>query len=163
MYLETIKHTVMKKLFIIICISLAIFACQEDDDTVVNENRVTYVGDVTLLTQQEVVDFGMLGYDAIDGFLEIGYNNFGGIDFPSDIVDLQPLSQINSVSGYLSISNNPNLNSLLGVHNINSVGDYLNLNYNNISDIGLNASLTIGAGFIFPEITICRVQIFFKM
>lgn len=152
----------MKKQVLIICISLVIFSCQEDDNLMDNQNSETFVGDVTLLTQEEIVNFGMLGYQAIDGFLEIGYNNFTGIDIPSDIVDLQPLSQINSVSGHLSVSNNPNLNSLLGLHSIVNVGDYLNLNNNNISGIELNPNLTIDGGIYISKNDILQTSNFFQ-
>lgn len=141
----------MKKQVLIICISLAIFSCQEDDNLLDDQIVETFVGDVTLLTQQEVIDFGMLGYDVIDGFLEIGYNNFTGIDIDSEIIDLLPLSQLDSISGHLAVSNNPNLNSLRGLHNIVNVGDYLNLNNNNISGIELSPNLPIGGGIFISN------------
>lgn len=183
MYLDNIKTQRLKKRKLIICVALVIFSCQEDfnlldnpnsqtsigevtplDDyfPMDNQNSETYVGNVILLTQEEVDNFGMLGYDAIDGSLDIGYNNFIGIDIQSNISDLQPLSQLNSISGYLSVSNNFGLTSLLGLDTITSVGDYLNLNSNGIFEIELNPNLTIGGGIYITQNYFLQSSNFFQ-
>ena len=148
------------RIFFIICISLVMFSC-EDDNLSESQNNETFVGDVTLSTQEEVENFGMLGYDSIDGSLVIG-NPFVGFETPTDIVDLQQLSQISNISGSLSVRNNPDLSSLLGINNIVNVGGDLDLTNNNISGIELNTNLTIGGGITIWQNNNLQNSIFFQ-
>jgi hypothetical protein len=74
-------------------------------------------GDVILLTQTEVNNFGAQNYDTINGNLRIG--SFTTI---SDIGDLTPLMSIQNVTGRLSISDNPVLGTLNGLENMVAAG-----------------------------------------
>ena len=65
----------------------------------VNE-AVIFSGDVELLTQQEVDDFGTYNYTHITGNLRIGKWGFPN----SSVVNLSSLSSLSSIGGYLNIS-----------------------------------------------------------
>ncbi|MEM6685630.1 MAG: hypothetical protein AAF617_07505, partial [Bacteroidota bacterium] len=91
-------------------------------------------GNLTLATQQQVDDFGVLGFTTINGFLVVG-----DTDNITDINDISPLASITTIADYLLIGGNQNLTSLTGVENINSLGAAL--------IIKNNASLTSLSGF----------------
>lgn len=75
-----------------------------------------YNGNITLLSQDEVNNFGIFNYSSINGNLQIG-----DYQEASDITDLTLLSALGNINGNLSINNNPNLQSLDGLSNITSV------------------------------------------
>ena len=98
-------------------------------------------GNVTLRTQQEVDDFSSTypGCTELPANLHIsGYNSTG------DINNLHGLSDIVHVAGYLGISYNDSLTSLVGLENLGTVGS-LGINHNdNLSSLeGLNNLTTI--------------------
>jgi hypothetical protein len=76
----------------------------------------TFNGDVTLLNQNEVNNFGIFGYANINGSLKIGIYHTA-----SNIVDLTPLSHLENIDGALTIENNPNLQNLDGLNSLISV------------------------------------------
>ena len=71
-----------------------------------------FIGDVTLLSQQDVDDFGVLGYTKIEGELKIGGDN------DSDISDLSSLQNLIEVTHFIRLNKNPNLSTLNGLNNI---------------------------------------------
>lgn len=88
--------------------------------TNVNENE-TVAFNVSLLSQDEVDDFDSRVTRVI-GFLIIG-------DDTTDIVNLENLSSIQTVEGYVSISNNIDLKNLGGLQ-ITSIQEYLSIGGN---------------------------------
>lgn len=72
----------------------------------------SHVGDVLLLTQEDVNDFGKKCYAHIEGSLQIGELGFSPV---LPITDLSPLETLREVSGDLRIISNPTLNSLMGL------------------------------------------------
>ncbi|MEC3906134.1 hypothetical protein VOI54_03835 [Tamlana sp. 2201CG12-4] len=121
----------------------------------------TYIGDIQLTTQQEVEDFGALGYDAISGKLTIGKQlttveitdltslsdlkkTEGLVILNTQLSKLDGLNNITSINNELSFSRNPNLTSLDGLNNITSTNFlYINKNENLVSLTGLNNLKTI--------------------
>jgi len=87
-------------------------------------------GDIIFTTQQEIDDFPVnypecteiVGHLVISPYFD---------NFPADITDLSPLSQIVSVGGFLRINGNDMLNSLTGLEGITSVGDDIAIYDNN--------------------------------
>jgi len=97
--------------------------------------------DITLSTQQEIDNFALTypGCTELSGNLTIN-------SFPSDdIVDLNGLETITSITGDLTIEMNDALESLWGLNNLNFVGENLGI-YNNDSKslAGLQKINTIG-------------------
>jgi len=89
----------------------------------------TYGGSITLLTQSEVNNFGLFGYDKIQGDLTLGGYN---LQPPTDISSLQSLVSLIEITGNLRIEQNPLLENLNGFENINSIVGSLNI-HNNVS------------------------------
>jgi len=101
-----------------------------------------FSGDVELLTQQEIDNFGLLGFNAIDGNIVIGSTSSNNTSITNlnalnslenvtgnlyiagcdNLSTLEGLNNLYSVIGKFSLFNNPNLSSLLGVSNLNVVG-----------------------------------------
>jgi len=90
---------------------------------------------VILTSQQEINDFPIqypecteiVGHLIISPYFD---------DFPADIVDLSPLSQIVSVGGFLRINGNDMLTNLTGLEGIISIGDDIAIyNNNNLTDL----------------------------
>lgn len=80
-------------------------------------------GDATLTSQQEVNDFGAMGYSKINGSLRIVSQLTGT---STDISDLTPLSSIHTIGltseqNLFEISDNNNLSNLNGLHNLKSL------------------------------------------
>lgn len=112
----------------------------------------TFVGYVSLLSQQEVNDFAAMCYSKIDGGLNIGY----WLNSENDITDLSGLSTITEIYtsnyevefghwGLLSVSAG-NLTSLDGLQNIRSVGWLRLIGNNGLTDFtGLNSLEAIAA------------------
>ncbi len=86
------------------------------------DDPIYYVGNVVLLTQEEVNEFGSRNYSDIQGSLTIG--NDSGIHNNS-ITDLTPLSNINSVSGSFTVQYNDQLETLAGTEQIKELNDDL--------------------------------------
>ena len=130
----------MKKLLFQIIIILLV-SCNEEDITVNSTNIFT--GDVELLTQLEVESFGSNNYTEITGDLTIG-----DIDFITDINDLEPLSDLESVGNlYISVDDLTDFN---GLHNLTTVNGYFYLRSvnRNMNDFeGLNSLSEINGSF----------------
>ncbi len=97
-----------------------------------------YTGNVTLTTQQEVDDFGAKNYMEITGSLTINGTSITNID---------ALSTLTSVGGYLRIGhNNDVLANLDGLSSLTSIGGYLWVAYNNVlaNLDGLSSLTSIG-------------------
>lgn len=71
-------------------------------------------------SQKDINDFAVNYYNCtqIEGFVQIG--NFSNSN--SDITNLAGLSQITHISDYLRVENNPGLNSLAGLENLERMG-----------------------------------------
>ena len=93
----------------------------------------TFIGDVTLTTQADVISFGANNYSTITGFLAIS---------GSDINDLSPLSSLTSVGGDLLIQNNAALTSLTGLDNITSVGGLILYNIPLLTNLDALSKIT---------------------
>ncbi len=86
--------------------------------------------DYTFNTQAEIDNFGLLYRHCTDitlGSVVIGYS-LGTAS--SDITDLSPLANIKTITGGLTIRNNPNLLSLNGLTALTSIGELLNIQNN---------------------------------
>lgn len=107
-----------------------------------NSSGGVYDGNVNLVTQQEVDDFGANNYSEITGFLSIGNSTTGA----TNINNLNALSTIVSIGGDLTIYNNDSLNNLSGLSSINNIGGWLLIRFNdNLTNIdALNNIATIG-------------------
>ncbi|MGV6832732.1 MAG: hypothetical protein ACWA5P_14365 [bacterium] len=115
----------MKNLKTILMLLVLINSCSIDntvtEDPNANCDNGTYVGEVRLLTQEEVNTFGENCYTKIDGTLFIG----GDASQPTDITDLSPLSSLTEIftTGTTTIAkiwvgHNPMLPNLNGLQNI---------------------------------------------
>jgi len=106
------------------------------------EVSTVYDGDVVLLTQQEVDDFGSNNFLEITGSLTIG-DNTGII---SDITNLDALSSLETLGNYLAIYNNDQLENLNGLSGITSIGGDLLVGMNDLFTNldGLGSVISIG-------------------
>jgi len=106
------------------------------------QNGGVYVGNVVLETQEEVDNFGLFGFEIIEGELWVGSSTTAS----TSIQSLQSLQSLNVVSEALIIQNNASLNSLNGLDNI-VTSNYLRIMNNDLlySLQGLNG---INIGFI---------------
>lgn len=124
----------MKKILLLLLIVSV--ACTDDD--IVQRSNNVFNGDVNLLTQNELVTFGLNNYTEITGNLNIGDPNF-----LTDINDLQYLSSLEKV-GSLSISVDDlvsfdGLNNLMEVNGsfyVRSVNDNM-LNFNGLNSLSV--------------------------
>ncbi|WP_299247249.1 hypothetical protein [uncultured Aquimarina sp.] len=80
-----------------------------------------YSDNPDLDTQDKINDFGSKGYNVIEDNLTIGSNNF-----LTNVIDLTPLKDIQSISGDLLIKNTLCTN-LIGLENLKSSYQYTNL------------------------------------
>ncbi|QHI35704.1 Internalin-A [Kordia antarctica] len=98
-----------------------------------------YNGNLTLSSQEDVDNFGQLGFSAIDGNVVIGVN------FPetTDIVDLTSLHTLENIYGSFDIFYNENLQSLDGLNNITTIDGFFYISNNNaLTSLDGLASLT---------------------
>lgn len=109
----------MKKILLFSLTLLFVIGCNKDDDgSGSTEITNSYVGDIMLRTQQEVNDFGSLGYTSVEGEVCIGCVE------QNDIDDLSPLRTLKKVKT-LSILNNTVLIDLDGLENITELDNLL--------------------------------------
>jgi len=101
-------------------------------------------GDVELLTQLEIDNFGLLGFTGIDGNLVIGSTTANN----TSISDVNALNSLENVTGNLYIAGCDNLSALQGLNNLHSVGGKLNLISNpNLESLQMLSNLnTVGIG-----------------
>jgi len=90
--------------------------------TTLDCNFSTYEGNVTLISQHEVDEFGLLGHEKINGSLILGEDNLNPMD---PILNLKPLSCLQEVTGSLSIMGNPHLKDVDELTNLTSIGHSL--------------------------------------
>ena len=90
------------------------------------EEDKIYEGDVWIAYQEDLNNFGSMGYTHITGFLRIGNPQTG------NIYDLTPLASIKNIDGNLEIKNVKLLTSLDGLENLESVGGDLRIFGNHI-------------------------------
>ncbi|MBT8303185.1 MAG: hypothetical protein KJP09_01855 [Bacteroidia bacterium] len=111
----------MKKIITLLTLCLVFTSC-ENENLVIEQacDNGTFVGSVTLTTQQEVNDFGALCHTGINGNLRIG-----DTDVFSDITDLTPLINLALISGSLTIFGNEELQDLSGLDDLIEIGDNL--------------------------------------
>jgi len=107
-------------------------------------------GNVTLITQSEVNDFGTMypNCTEINGYLRIGQYNT-----PSDINDLTSLGQINTVVNEVRIQSCDLLTDLSDLSNLTTIGRYLSIHYNDALThlTGLNNVETVGGISIYDN------------
>ncbi|QHI35128.1 Internalin-A [Kordia antarctica] len=105
----------------------------------------TYVGDVQLLSQQEVDNFGLFGYTAIEGNLIIN-------EYTSQITSLQSLSSLTTITGLVYIHDNEVLSSLTGLDNLTTISGNLQIDRNNsLTDLTGLTNLTTVSGYVFID------------
>ncbi|MBT8303183.1 MAG: hypothetical protein KJP09_01845 [Bacteroidia bacterium] len=129
----------MKKLITLLVICVVFVSC-ENETLVVEQacDNGTFVGNVTLTTQQEVNDWGALCYTKVNGTLNIGLDD----NTNDDITDLSPLINLREIYtddfdnglGTLGIYSG-NLTNLNGLNNITRVGRLRILNCHNLTTI----------------------------
>jgi len=105
-------------------------------------------GDVVLLSQEDVNEFGMLYPDCteLQGNLLVGA--VSGNTPPTNIADLSPFGGITYIGGDLIIGKGDPAMTLLGLSSLDSIGENLRVNYNSTlaSFVGLENVQTIGYG-----------------
>ncbi len=129
----------MKKLFLLSYIAITLVSCSDD-----NSIGDTYIGDITLRTQEDVNKFGEKQYKTIQGSLriiDIPVNDSALLDHDFngvDILDLKPLNSIIHIENGLTVLNCDNLTTLNSFENLKKVGSIY---------ISSNASLSEITGF----------------
>ena len=94
---------------------------------------------LVLLTQADVDNFGVT-YPSVtdwDGSIKIGED-----DSTSNITNLNGLSNLESICGYLNISFNPSLPNLIGLENLTNLGDLFITSNPSLENIDALLSLT---------------------
>jgi hypothetical protein len=106
----------MKYLATLLAITL-LFNCSNSDNGSEEEAQFCgiYEGDIFLPSDDAIREFGKCNYTEITGYLSIGESSYA-----VTITDLSPLSSITKVGGALQLSSLRELNSLNGLHNIES-------------------------------------------
>lgn len=118
--------------------------------TTINAGTITIVnvftGDLALLTQQEVDDFGANNYTKVIGNVIIGSDTN---PTPDSIKNLDALASLTQVTGELGIYENTKLSNINGLSNVVSVDGDLVISYNKIlSNLnGLNKLTSVGQNF----------------
>ena len=111
----------MKTIITFLCV-LCIISCATDDPT--QELVATiFDGDVELVTQQAVEDFGAMGYTEITGDLVISSQ----FENPDPVSSLSSLSTLEIIGGNLLLQNLYDITSLEGLQNLTSVTGELSL------------------------------------
>jgi len=101
-----------------------------------------YSGDIYLKNQQEVDDFGSMGYTEVTGDLVIEP------EIPTHFSNLKGLSSLTSIGGALIISKTIGLNDFSDLKNLTTVGDYIILAYNQgLTSIGMESLSLVGNYF----------------
>ena len=93
--------------------------------------EIIFQGNITLVNQQEVNDFGANGYTTIDGYLQIGFS-----EQASNVNNLEALSSLRSIS-YMRIMNTllNDLNELSNLYDINTLEIRFNNSLKNIDGL----------------------------
>lgn len=85
--------------------------------------EIIYQGSITLVSQQEVNDFGANGYTVIEGQLQVGYSQQA-----SDINNLEALSSIKEVNSMRIM--NTLLQNLDKLSNLSSINSFIEIRFN---------------------------------
>ena len=105
-------------------------------DQIIEKEKVTYRGDITVTTQAQVdaLDITLAGKTRMEGNVTIGYNS-GSL--PSDITNLTSLSNITDITGYLLIQQNRQLINLNDLDSLQTIGGLFTVNNNaKLTDLG---------------------------
>ncbi|WP_298510947.1 leucine-rich repeat domain-containing protein [uncultured Kordia sp.] len=86
----------------------------------------TYNGNVVLVSQEDVNNFGLFGFTSIDGNLLIR----DSLDGSTNITDLTPLATLENIFGELDVVFNPLLQNLNGLHNITTIDGFSGITNN---------------------------------
>lgn len=108
----------MKATLALLCIFFMI-SCSTDESTPVPVASI-FDGDVILISQTELDDFGAIGYTEITGNLRI---------ISEAVNSLQALSSLNTIGGHLGIEGTL-LEDLNGLNNLTSIGESLTISFN---------------------------------
>lgn len=101
-----------------------------------------YSGDIYLNNQQEVDDFGNMGYTEVTGDVVIQPS------IPTTFSNLNGLSKLTSIGGSLTISKTIGLQNLSDLRNLSMVGGDIMLLYNQgLTSIGLESLSSVGKYF----------------
>ena len=140
----------MFKNYIALLAFVCIISCATDDpisEPVAN----VFDGDVELLTQQDVEDFGAIGYTEITGNLVISSQ----LDNPDPITSLVSLSTLEIIGDDLSLNPVFEITSLNGLHNLTSITGSLVL-YGNANITSLDAFSSVNSTVTSLEIYVFR-------
>src|SRR5690606_38208403 len=103
-------------------------------------------GDVMLYSQAAVDAFAVNYPNCTEITGNLYISDIGG----SDITDLSPLSNIQSIGGFLNIYNNPQLTNLDGLSNLTQIGGYLDIYYNSqLTNLDGLSNLTQIGGYLY--------------
>ncbi len=141
------KKHFLKLLFI----GLLVISCQVDDSrSTISEDENTFIGDITLRSQIEVLELSTKNYTKITGNLFIT-NEFNDT---TKVHDLSPLKSLNEVGSLIIISNDSLLN-LNGLENLKKINKELSIKFNSLKNIdGLINLEKIG-----EKLSICQSNI----
>jgi len=126
---------------IITLILISIIGCDTDGTDSINYPEKIFEGNVILKTQQEVDDFGTEHYTRITGYLEIGQIE----TYNGSITNINELSSLTSIDGFLRIQSLDLLDNINGLSNITQIGAFIELvgNYSLINLDGLNSITSV--------------------
>ncbi len=104
--------------------------------------------DVTLLSQADVNEFGVLYPDCTELEVNLQIGNTGWNDPITDIIDLSPLNNIAIIGGNLAIGKIDSSATLAGLSGLNSIGGNLDFSEAPVQGLtGLNNLNTVGGNF----------------
>lgn len=109
----------MKKITFYILVFAVLFSCTTDESTSEPIANI-FEGDVILISQAELDDFGAMEYTEITGSLRI---------ISEAINSLQALSTLNTIGGHLGIEGTL-LENLNGLNNLTTIGESLTISFN---------------------------------
>lgn len=118
-----------------------------------------YEGDVKLLSQEEVDNFGARGFTEINGSLNIGDpHGTNGYSFPYDVVNLEPLNNIKSIKDF-NVSNTT-LKSFIGMGNTIFEGSLLVFNNESLENLeGLSTKSILKGVNIQRNISLTSISV----
>lgn len=101
-----------------------------------------YSGDIYLNNQQEVDDFGIMGYTTVTGDVIIQPS------IPTTFTNLKGLSSLTSIGGTLTIAKTIGLQNFSDLRNLSTIGGDIMLLYNQgLTSIGLESLTSVGNYF----------------
>ena len=113
---------------VIIFLSILVLSCNKDEEaqeiSIYADGEFPekiLIGSYVVRTQTQIDDFGAQNYTVITGVLKIS----PGLETSNFPLDLTPLRSLERVERTLIITDNPELTSLEGLHNVNWLGELL--------------------------------------